>query len=105
MNYIGEIPQQTLAVIRSKLGCSQNYEDNHKEQANYQSKISCLGNNNQDLPVADQANSSRSQQAAGGASGVTIFLDYFYFLHALTSCYMRLPYVVYFYFGHALTMF
>ena len=36
---------------------------------------------------------------------VTIFLDYFYFLHALTSCYMRLPYVVYFYFGHALTMF
>ena len=36
---------------------------------------------------------------------VTIFLDYFYFLHALTSCYMRLPYVVYFYFDHALTMF
>ena len=42
-----------------------------KNKWNYRRKIGRLGNDNQDLPATDQANSSRSQQAAGGVSSIS----------------------------------
>ena len=62
-----------------------------------------------DIEVAvacDIGSSSWTHHDSGGGGGtcVTISLNYFYFLHVLTSCYMRLPHVVYFYFDHAVTM-
>ena len=64
-----------------------------------------LPSDDSDEEESSSASDRHPKTKVSHISIVTIFLDYYYFLHALTSCYMRLPYVVYFYFDHALTMF